>query len=79
MTPRGVQFLLQKYAEAAKLDDVSPHSLRHTFCKNLIDAGVGLEKVATLAGHESLETTRRYCEPSRHDLQQAVDLIGESE
>jgi integrase/recombinase XerC len=79
LKPRGVQFLFAKHAQAAKLDDVSPHSLRHTFCKNLVDAGVGLEKVAALAGHESLETTRRYCEPSRQDLERAVDLIGESE
>ena len=52
---------------------------RHTFCKNLIDAGVGLEQVAALAGHESLETTRRYCTPSRLDLERAVGRIGERE
>jgi site-specific recombinase XerD len=39
-----------------------------SFCKNLIDAGVSLEKVATLAGHDNLETTRRYCTPSEQDL-----------
>jgi integrase/recombinase XerC len=55
------------------------HSLRHTFCKNLMDAGVSLKKVAALAGHETLETTRRYCQPSRHDLTLAVELIGEED
>src|SRR3954451_11255824 len=79
MTPRGVQSLLARYGELARLDDLSPHALRHTFCKNLIDAGVGLEQVAALAGHESLETTRRYCRPSRLDLERAVERIGESE
>lgn len=79
MTPRGVQSLLARYEELARLDDLSPHTLRHTFCKNLIDAGVGLEQVAALAGHESLETTRRYCTPSRLDLERAVERIGESE
>jgi integrase/recombinase XerC len=44
-----------------------------------VDAGVGLEKVAALAGHESLETTRRYCEPSLKDLERVVELIGEEE
>jgi site-specific recombinase XerD len=78
LTPRGVQNLLSKYA-ATGLEDVSPHTLRHTFCKNLVDAGVGLEKVAALAGHESLETTRRYCEPSLKDLERVVELIGEEE
>ena len=59
--------------------DVTPHSLRHSFCKNLVNAGVSLEKIAALAGHESLETTRRYCEPSLQDLQQAVEMVGEEE
>jgi integrase/recombinase XerC len=79
MTPRGVQSLLARYGAMAHLDDLSPHALRHTFCKNLIDAGVGLEQVAALAGHESLETTRRYCTPSRLDLERAVERIGERE
>jgi integrase/recombinase XerC len=77
LTPSGVQRLLRAYAHAAHLEALSPHRLRHTFCKSLVDAGVGLEKVAALAGHESLETTRRYCTPSLKDLEHAVELIGE--
>jgi len=83
LTPRGVQTLLSGYLTRKMEDDgleqLSPHLLRHTFCKNLVDAGVSLEKVAALAGHESLETTRRYVEPSLKDLERAVELIGERE
>jgi site-specific recombinase XerD len=79
LTPRGFQICFGRYARAAVLKDVTPHSLRHSFCKNLVNAGVSLEKIAALAGHESLETTRRYCEPSLQDLQQAVEMIGEEE
>ncbi len=75
LSPRGVETMLTKYK--GDLSNLSPHSLRHTFCKNLIDAGVGLEQVAAIAGHESLDTTRLYCEPSHHDLIHAVELIGE--
>jgi integrase/recombinase XerC len=64
---------------AAGLKDATPRSLRHSFCKNLVNAGVNLEKIAALAGHESVETTRRYCEPSLQDLQQAVEVISEEE
>jgi len=78
LTARGVQSMLAKYSRAAGLDDVSPHSLRHTFCKDLADAGADLQEVAALAGHESLETTRRYCEPSMRDLQRTVALIEEN-
>jgi site-specific recombinase XerD len=79
MTPRGIESTLRKYVKQTDLEEVSPHQLRHTFCKNLIDAGVGLEKVATLAGHDNLETTRRYCTPSEQDLAAAVELIGEED
>jgi site-specific recombinase XerD len=77
LTARGFQILLAPYVRAAGLKDVTPHSLRHSFCKNLVNAGVSLEKIAALAGHESLETTRRYCEPSLQDLQQAVEMVSE--
>lgn len=79
MTPRGVESTLLKYVLRTDLEKVSPHQLRHTFCKNLIDAGVSLEKVAILAGHDNLETTRRYCTPSDRDLETAVELIGEED
>ena len=62
LTPRGVQLMLKKYGRDINMNTLSPHQLRHTFCKNLIDQGVSLAKVAMLAGHESLESTRRYCE-----------------
>ncbi|MBI4602294.1 MAG: tyrosine-type recombinase/integrase [Planctomycetes bacterium] len=79
LTARGVQGMLEKYVKAAELEDVSPHSLRHTFCKTLLDAGASLPEVAALAGHESLETTRRYCEPSVKDLERTVELIEEED
>lgn len=79
LTPRGFQLLLERYTKPVNLKDVTPHSLRHSFCKNLANAGVSLEKIAVLAGHESLETTRRYCEPSLGELQEAVELVSEEE
>jgi site-specific recombinase XerD len=53
--------------------------LRHTWCKNLADDGVRLEVIAALAGHESLETTRRYVEPGHDDLAAAVERIAGGE
>jgi len=70
---RGVFKMFAEYAYHAKIKDVSPHTLRHTFCKNLIDQGVPIDQVAVLAGHSSLDTTKRYTAPSMADLQAAVD------
>jgi integrase len=38
------------------------HQLRHSFCTNLCTAGVPIEVVSQLAGHSSLDITRRYIE-----------------
>jgi integrase/recombinase XerC len=70
----GVTRMLGEYARRAKVT-CTPHTLRHTFAKNLIDAGVGLERVAALMGHDSLESTKRYTLPSQQDLAAAVEKL----
>jgi len=72
----GIYYLIKKYAYDARIEAISPHTLRHTFGKNLVDGGVPLDRVATLLGHESLNTTRIYTTPSASDLQEAVERIA---
>jgi integrase/recombinase XerC len=72
LTARGVQAILQRYQGPAKVEDLSPHALRHTFGKDLADAGTPIQLIADLMGHESLETTRRYVQPGHEDLAAAV-------
>jgi site-specific recombinase XerD len=55
---------------------VTPHILRHTYAKSLIDSGVGLEKVAALLGHSNLNTTRIYTTPGLQDLEDAVGELA---
>ena len=55
---------------------MTPHTLRHTFGKNLVDAGVPLDRVASLLGQESVDTTRIYTTPSERDLQQEVEKVA---
>lgn len=78
---RGVERIITRLAVAAKLlpQDVTPHTLRHSFAKALLDAGESLDKVQTLLGHESLVTTVRYTIPSDNDLERAVERISWSE
>jgi len=77
LTPSAVYRRLKLLADQAKIDDFSPHSLRHTFATNLIRQGVPLEQVATLLGHTSMNTTRRYTTPSMNDLSSAVDKLSD--
>ena len=75
ISERAVHMLVSEYAYRAKIR-ASPHTLRHTFCKNLVDAGVSLDRVAAIAGHSKLETTRRYTAPSFLDLQEAAERVS---
>jgi len=68
----GIHAIVKKYAYQARLEGVTAHTLRHSFAKNLVDAGTPLDQVATLLGHESLDTTRIYTQPSERDLERAV-------
>jgi integrase/recombinase XerC len=70
---KTVQRSVNRFAYPLGLIDVTPHTLRHTFAKSLIDNGVSLEKVATLLGHSNLNTTRIYTTPGMQDLEDAIN------
>jgi site-specific recombinase XerD len=75
LSEQAVWYLVTKYARQAGLEDVSPHTLRHSFGKQLLDATKDLVAVAALLGHEKLETTAIYTQPSERDLARAVALL----
>lgn len=75
LTERGLGYLIKKYAEEAKLCDVSPHDLRHRFGYRMAGT-VPLHRLAQLMGHDSLDTTMLYVQGTKDDLQQAVETIA---
>ncbi|KAF1085682.1 Tyrosine recombinase XerC [Sporotomaculum syntrophicum] len=76
MTTRAIQHMVEHYGERAKIEKLTCHILRHTFCHNLIIAGAGIEKVAMLAGHSSLESSKIYTVPGEKELQDIVEKIS---
>jgi integrase/recombinase XerC len=79
LSSRTVQRMFKRLAQRANLDPatLTPHVMRHTFARNLIDRGESIQVVARLLGHGSLETTRRYIQPSERDLEKAVQRLAE--
>ena len=63
---------MKKNANQGRLEDVTAHTLRHSFARNLVDAGAPLDQVEMLLGHESLDSTRIYSRPSERNLDPAV-------
>jgi integrase/recombinase XerC len=76
LSVRAAERVIEKYAGLAGLEGVTPHVLRHTFCKMLVDAGESLDRVAVLAGHSNLNTTARYTRPGVQDLEKAVEKLS---
>ena len=54
--------IMRDYLKKANLDNkgYSPHSLRHTFATNMLNAGLRLEVLQQLLGHNSIEMTLQY-------------------
>lgn len=60
MNAQTLYDMLKKRARQAGVKDFSPHDLRRTFVGDMLDRGVDIATVANIAGHASVETTRRY-------------------
>lgn len=55
----GVQWLFTTYGEKLGLH-LTPHRLRHTFARQLIEAQMPVESLASLMGHAQISTTQIY-------------------
>jgi integrase/recombinase XerD len=51
---------IARKAGIAGADSISPHSLRHTFATDALNAGVSLRDLQDAMGHADPRTTRRY-------------------
>lgn len=78
LTGDAVYKILQAGAQRAGIASVKPHDLRRTFCTSALRAGVGIDVVAHVAGHASVDTTRRYDrsqDDRAHEQMRALDLL----
>lgn len=58
--PGGVRAMLVRIAGVAEVDHVHPHKFRRTLATNLIRHGMPIQEVASILGHDKLDTTMEY-------------------
>lgn len=70
MSRQGFWKLLKHYAQKAGLEEITPHTIRHSFAVQLVSEGVDLKTVQEVMGHSDIATTQVYVEMSRSGLKE---------
>ena len=60
MKPDGIRHLLVRIGEKAGVENVHPHRFRRTLATELNSAGMPIQEIAAVLGHDKLETTMCY-------------------
>ena len=70
LSANGIEWLLHRYGRQAGID-LTPHQLRHTFARQLTEAGMPISSLGKLMGHSQISTTQIYTAGADPQLAQA--------
>jgi len=76
MSDRAVRRIVEKYIRKTSLNEnISPHSLRHSFATHLLDRGADLRAVQELLGDANLSSTQIYTHVTVERLKSVYEKV----
>ncbi|RRR68331.1 MAG: tyrosine recombinase [Candidatus Viridilinea halotolerans] len=79
LTRQGFWLILKGYAAEVGLQELTPHTLRHSFADHMLKNGAELREVQARLGHASLSTTQIYSQMQNGQVEPEVEGEVEDE
>lgn len=78
MEPRSMENHFKTVAKKCDINDVSFHTLRHTFATRCVELGFDVKSLSEILGHASVNITlNRYVHPSMELKQKNMDMLSD--
>lgn len=77
LTRQGFWLIMKHYARVAGIENITPHTLRHSFALDMLSRGMDLRGVQELLGHRNISTTQVYAHMQRTQQPSMVSVLDD--